>query len=182
MKYFFVIALFICSSCRQSCSKDEAKKVMGDWFLRKIELPENMRLINSENVDEKLEFNIYTKKSHKYILHYFLADCDKCVNELQEIQSYFNAHKEQYKDTKLLLIATGPIDLYVKDAAKKLNFQYPIYFDKDYQSFKISNKLPLGDKLYNTMLLDGDDKLLIFGAFYSNSKAEKLYEGLISCD
>jgi hypothetical protein len=155
---------------------------MGDWFLRKIELPQNMSLINSEAVDRTSKFNIYSKKSQKYIIHYFLADCDKCVKELEEIQVYLNANKDKYKNTSILLIATGPVDLYVKEATKKLNFQYPIYFDKKYQSFKISNKLPLGDKLYNTMLLDTNDRLLIFGAFYSNPKAEKLYEQLMSCD
>lgn len=182
MKYLSAILLFLFVACQTICTEDDAKKIMGNWFLQKITFPQEMPLINAKAVKQEFHFDFTEDRPQRYIVHYIMADCDKCVNELKEIQNYLRKNRQKYLDTKFVFIATGPIDIYVKEAADAIKFEYPIYFNKEYQSFKVINKLPIDDKLYDNMLLDSQDRLLVFGAFYNNSKAENLYQGLLKCD
>jgi hypothetical protein len=43
------------------------------------------------------------------------------------------------------------------------------------------NKLPLSEDVYNTMLLNTQQEVILFGAFYDNDKAKKLYSKAIEC-
>ena len=81
-----------------------------------------------------------------------------------------------------MFIASAPTKLYVLDAIKKTGFPYPVHYEKQYYSFKNLNKLPLADELYNTMLLNANNEVLLFGAFYDNKKAERLFLKAIECE
>lgn len=85
------------------------------------------------------------------------------------------------KDIDYIFIASAPTKTYVLDAIKKTNFPYPIYYEQQYFSFKTINKFVLLDDIYNTMLLDKNQNLILFGAFYDNDKAKKLYSKAIEC-
>lgn len=180
--YPFILLFLLLHACDSTCPLKEAQNLMGNWYLKPLIFPDGLRLLNQRLTEKGNNFDIKKGHHNKFILHYFLADCDKCVNELAAIQAYLGQNKEKYNDVSFVFVATGPVDNYVKDAIQKLHFSYPVYFERDYQSFKLINKLPLDDKLYDTMLVDEKNQLLIFGAFYNNLKAEKLYTGILNCE
>lgn len=186
MKSNFLILLWstiLLTSCNDDCAntQKEIQTLMKDWYKRKINFPTDMEIltdssvINSKNEIAKISFS---KKNT--ILHFFTADCDKCINELSRIQSFLN---KEAKDTSFeyVFIASASTKIYVLDAIKKIKFSYPIYYEKQYYSFKTMNKLPLSDDLYNTMLLNNKQELILFGAFYDNKKAERLYFKTMEC-
>jgi hypothetical protein len=154
---------------------------MKDLYQKKIEFPVEMEALNEAATAHKIvPINAnYTNKRFT-IVHFFKADCDKCINELSKIQTFLT-DKQVMQNTNYVFIASAPTKVYVLDAIKKINFSYPVYYEKEYYSFKSGNDLPLEDELFNTMLLNGDNEVLLFGAFYSNSKAEHLFYKTINC-
>ena len=96
---------------------------------------------------------------------------------------YSNMTNKTSKNRKInyVFIASAPTKVYVMDAIKKTKFPYPIYYEKEYYSFKTINGLPTKDDLYDTMILNSKQEVILFGAFYSNKKAKQLYENVIEC-
>lgn len=156
---------------------------MGNWYMQKIKIPDSLRLICKG--DKSDSFDIYKPNTKFYILHYFNADCDKCINEVKQAKHLLDSIKGNLKDVKFVFIASGFIDLdnYVKRAIQETKFNYPIYYEDNYLNFKIVNKLSLDNQksAYNTMLLDSQNRVLLFGAFYDNPDAFKIYTNLIDC-
>ncbi|MDV2446360.1 hypothetical protein CMU93_02465 [Elizabethkingia anophelis] len=180
---FLLSFMFILSSCKNECdnTKSEIRGIMKAWYKKKIEFPSNMEILtnNLTSDHQNIEKALTTKRRYT-IVHFFTADCDKCVNELKIIQSGLK-NMPKNKDVDYIFIASAPTNTYVLDAIKKTNFPYPIYYEQQYFSFKTINKFVLLDDIYNTMLLDKNQNLILFGAFYDNDKAKRLYSKTIEC-
>lgn len=168
-------------SCEPSCSENTAKKLMGDWYKKKILFDKNMKLINKGKVDPKYAFDISAPGRQFYVLHYFMADCDKCVYGLSHAREYIKKSEQEHPNLQYAFIASGPTSAYVEDAVAKLNFQFPVYFDSTYMGFKKANHFPEGDDVYNTMLLNNKNEVELFGAYYDNSKAASLFSEIVNC-
>jgi hypothetical protein len=168
-------------SCKNSCVKvnQEAQLLMKDLYLKKINFPDQMEKLKDETVSFK-QYNDSIDPSKYTIVHFFTADCDKCVNELSKIQKALTSYSKDL-DVNFFFIASAPTKIFVKEAINKIHFQYPIYYEKKYFGFKSMNNLPLEDDLYNTMLINNENKVVLFGAFYSNEKAQRLFKSIIEC-
>lgn len=178
----FLIALFF-ASCKNKCEKMkiEIQSLMKDLYKKKINFPNEMELLNDTlNTNKNLSANRLNNSRNFTIVHFFTADCDKCINELLLIQKELEKIKDK-SNVNFIFIASAPTKIYVLDAIKKTSFSYPIYYEKRYYSFKTLNNLSLSDNLYDTMLLNSKDEVILFGAFYDNTKAENLYLNAIEC-
>lgn len=181
LKYFLLSFLVLSVSCKNECEnvQQEAKKMMKNWYKKKIVFPSDMeKLTNSTDNYETGDLSALKRYT---IVHFFTADCDKCINELNEIKKSLQNIPEN-ENISHVFIASAPTKIYVSDAIKKTNFPYPIYYESEYYSFKMMNMLPVSDDLYNTMLLNAKHEVLLFGAFYNNKKAETLYSKIIECN
>jgi len=144
---------------------------MGERFLNKVKIPEQVQLINGQpgmftDISDTGENGQYK------IIHFFTADCDKCISELNMAQKFINSDGKR-ANLSYFFIASGPTATFVKEAIAKSAFPLPVYFEKKYYSFKILNNLPLEDRKYNTMLVNSKNELLLFGAFFDNKKAQE---------
>lgn len=169
--------MFLYSCKRYECEnlQQETQQIMGTLYKQKIILPKNIEIIkinNTINTDKKGKFTI---------VHFFTADCDKCVNELITIKNTLN-NTSELKNVNLIFIASAPTKTYLMEAMKKTNFYYPIVYEKEYYSFKRTNNLLISEDVYNTMLLNDKNEVLLFGSFYDNKKANSLYRKIIDCE
>lgn len=183
MKLFFVSCLILAAtlnSCQSSCSNKTAKKLMGNWYEKKILFDTSIHLINKDKVDPQYAFDIYAPSAPFYVLQYFQADCDKCLYGLQVAKDYIKKTEKDHPNLRYAFIASGPTNLYVKEAIAKLNFPFPVYFDGVYEGFHKINHFP-DDNLYHTMLLNNKNEVELFGGYYSNSKAADLFSEIITC-
>ncbi len=169
-----LISLINFYSCKKSCRNQEIQKIMGDLYKRKIAFPEQIELLNKSGVDAAWWSKINTTEPVYYIVHFFMADCDKCVNELQQAQQFIEKHKTT-AGVRYIFIASGPTRLFAEEAIHKAGFTMPVYYEKEYFSFKKLNNLPLADRLYNTMLLNNRNEVILFGELFQNKKAETLF-------
>lgn len=167
-------------SCRQECHLGEVKKMMRNFYGRKVEFPDSLLLLNPDAAGDAAFRPLAEKENMFFIVHFFTADCDKCVNELIKADKYLESHSLA-READIIFIASAPTTIFVKEAIKKSGLKYPVYFEKKYFSFLNLNHLPLDDHLYRTMLLDGNKKLLLFGCLFDNKLADQLYRKIINC-
>lgn len=172
------------TSCKNgNCgnTEKEVKEIMKSWYKKKINFPKDMEVLVDSTVIRKKNPNQPKLNNYYTIVHFFTADCDKCVNELQMIQ---NSIKENPDNKKIdyIFIASAPTKAYVMDAIMKTKFPYPIYYEKEYYSFKTINGLSTTDNVYDTMLLNSNQEVILFGAFYDNKRAKQLYSNIIECE
>src|ERR1700678_2647930 len=132
MKRKIIISLIIfqvCfNSCSNKCTDTNERDIMGHWYKRKLLLPGGWELLDSGAVKPKLLINIDSPNAKFYVLHYFMADCDKCVNELLRAQTFIEKNQNKFPNVKFVFVATGPTSYYIKEAIKKANFEFPLYF------------------------------------------------------
>lgn len=182
LKFFLLCCFAFFISCKNDCEniQQETKKMMKGWYQKKIIFPSDLeKLINDSTTSNKI--SALSNLKGYTIVHFFTADCDKCIYELNIIKkSLQNLPKNP--NINFVFIASAPTKMYISDAIKKINFPYPIYYEREYYSFKTINKLPVSDDLYNTMILNNDSEVILFGAFYDNDKAKSLYSKIIECN
>ncbi|MEJ7820679.1 MAG: hypothetical protein WKF85_00080 [Chitinophagaceae bacterium] len=167
------------TSCfKEECPEQKIKELMGGWYKRKIVFPLAIELLNKIGGDSTYWHQLNLKEPSYFIVHFFMADCDKCVNELLNIQNFIQKH-ERDKNVKYIFIASGPTKIFVQEAIQKSKFILPVYYEQQYFSFKKINNLPIADRLYNTMLLDHEQGVILFGELFQNKEAEKLFYNTI---
>ncbi len=177
--YLLIIILFI-----TSCKTDpfaKAKATMGIWYEKKIILPEQVEYLNPDLVSKSDAIN-YSKLSDKntfYVVHYFDAGCDKCINDLKNAQAKIKALYKN-KPVKFFFIADAPNNYFAKKAIDSIHFQYPVYYEKQANRLQLTNHFPIGDPLYHTFLLNNKSQLILFGSVFDNLAARKFYEALIT--
>lgn len=154
---------------------------MGDWYKKKIVFSQNLRLLNKDIVDAKYSLDIYAPDKRFYILHYFMADCDKCVYDLLQAREYIKKTEKNHPDLKYAFLASGPTSVYIEDAISKAGFKFPVYFDSVYMGFRQANHFPANDDTYNTMLLNDKNEVELFGAYYDNAKAADMFSEIVNC-
>ncbi|MDO5616331.1 MAG: hypothetical protein Q4G16_09085 [Cruoricaptor ignavus] len=167
--------LIIFGSCEKKCEdiNIEIKEIMGEWYRKKILFPKEMTLLNNP------KYNI-TENKNFTIVHFFAADCDKCIDELNKILFTLNDNDMQ-SQVNIIFISSAPSKNHVLDVIEKVEMVFPVFYDKHYYSYKLSNDFPISEEAYNTVLLNSKNEILIFGAFYDNSKALELYLKAINC-
>lgn len=177
IKFMPILIAFVAISCADTCGdvQYEIKSIMGANYKKEIIFPKEMELVNPAEHPT----NGPTGKKYK-IVHFFTADCNKCVNELTHIQSFLRSNHVR-DSIDLIFIASGPTKHYVAEAVAKIKFEYPIFYEQQYFSFKLMNDLPLEKEVYNTMILNDKNKVFLFGSYFSNRKAEKLFSKIIQC-
>jgi hypothetical protein len=155
---------------------------MGQWYRKKMTIPTTWKLINNDRIEARYAFNVESPNKDYYILHYFQADCDKCVYFLSKASESIKNNKGQYPNLRYVFVGTGTSSHFIEEALKKIDFPFPLYFEEDFNKFRILNNLPIDeDGLYNTMLLNIKNELLLFGSYYDNDKAQKLFTSIINC-
>lgn len=177
-----VVAALLFTACRHTCRQDEVRSAMGTWYKKKILFPADWKLLNGPEVDRRFAFDVYNPKKGFFVLHWLMADCDKCIYDLLKARDMIARKSAASPDLKYVFIASGATNAYVKEAIEKSHFQYPVYFENRFNEFKDVNKFPPEDNMYNTMLLDRQDEVILFGAYYDNDEARKIFDDIIKCN
>lgn len=163
-----ILVLLVNVSCLRKSANDQVRTLMQSDFKKQIKFHEKMVPVkNARDVNKKY-----------YIIHYFSADCDKCINRLREIKKFMDKNKDLPIDYRFIF--TAPTDYFVKQALKSVKIEYPIYWDKEFWGFQIVNGIPIQEPKYETMLLNEKNELILYGHFFDNQKAYDLLTNFLN--
>lgn len=184
MTKFFNPLMFVLLLLQCACSKsveERTKEIMGELYKKNIKIPADLVLLNPEAVDREYKISLQKESNtNYYVVHYFEADCEKCINELRKAQDFILKTKDMLPETKFIFIADSPTEIFAKKAIEDLKFQFPVFYEKDYAKYKKINSFPIGNSTYNTALLNEKHQLLLLGSLFNNEKAESLYKDIIT--
>ncbi|WP_026968172.1 hypothetical protein [Algoriphagus terrigena] len=157
----------------------DPEKLMGDWYKQKINF-ENYQKVNSTfyNGTEFIDLSNLESSNYEYFLvHYFDANCDKCVNELTKVEKYKELSSESLG---FILIANAHTEIYIQEAVERKKFALPVFYDENFQNFKRINNFPLDDFGFNTFLMNKNGELILFGTPFENEKAIAAFNSIIN--
>ncbi|RWY55653.1 hypothetical protein [Mucilaginibacter gilvus] len=184
MKYYIFYTILLATvlpGCQMhSDCGSKNSDIMGKYYHQSIQFPPKLIALNSGKKEgQSAPSEIKLKGNGFYVVHFFTADCDECINELNKIQRFIA--KNHLPNTKYLFIASGPTQIYVLNAIKKINFKYDVYFEKEYYSFKNINHFTLSDRVFDTLLINSQSELLLAGALFDDDFTKGLYLETINC-
>lgn len=181
-RLFLLLSGFIfLQGCSHTCSDDAEKKIMGKLYKKQMNIPVDWKLMNENYIGPNNRFDVFKNGQDLFVLHYFLANCDRCIEELMEARKFIQKNQARFPRLKYVFVGTGVVDVFIRDAIMKSKFEYPVYFEPKYMEFKKSNNFPVDDDLYNTMLIGKKDELLLLGSFFDNTQAQDLYSDILNC-
>ena len=163
MLYLFA-QLLICFL--YSCNENkEITKQVDYWKGRKIELP-------SLNLARELENENPLKKEIK-VLTIIDGGCGICIEELKQWKIFMN--KIDLRKVGFIYLCSSGDDLqYFKKIYKdSIKINYPYFEDIGRKIFK-KNKFS-SNKLFQTFLLDSNDKVVLIGNPNESEKMNKIY-------
>lgn len=178
----YLVVFFFCilSSCNQEVPCDDVKKLMGDWYKKELSF-NDLKKISIYNKLDTLSFDLHNRNLEEkyYMVHYFDANCDQCIKELEKIQKFMESHS-MYKNLEYIFIANAVSEVYLVEAMEELDIKFPIYFDEEYKGYKQKNGFPLEENIFNTLLINHKAEILLFGAPFDNATAEIFYLQVIN--
>lgn len=179
-------ALVVTSILFGSCNNEKkgvetAKELMQERYMQQIRFTNKMSLAKPHGKFQfPACFSTPWDTSSKYkVIHYIDADCSSCREELLLIQKKILQFCPK-NAVKFVIVSSSLTSSAIEHLMDKNRLQIPIYYDIGYRTFKKINQLPIDDYLYNTMLVSKHNKVVLFGSFFHNEEAEKLFFKIIN--
>lgn len=172
----FVILIFSIVSC-SSTNKKEAKELnvtIANNIGKEINIPNDLQMYTpftnyiSDSVQMfNSEFRIYS---------YINASCGTCVNSIKEWKQIVSEFSHRHVSVILIFKSDDNFELlkYLCEKGEVKNFPYPFFFDR-HKKFPELNAFILKHKHLQTILVDKNNKILLFGNPIRSNEIKDLY-------
>lgn len=169
--FFFICVLFV--SCSET-EKERIGRLVNEWSDKEVVFPENSYFV-SLNKD-----TMYLPKSEYTIVTYVDSiGCTSCKLKLMEWRRLI-AQVDSANNTSVLFFLHPKDEKEIVYALRRDNFTYPVCIDEK-DTFNKLNKLP-HDEMFQTFLLDKNNKVVAIGNPVHNPKVKELYLKIIMGD
>ena len=158
-------------SCNQA--KRETEKRVSQFVGDTLTLPEKSNVLYKDSLyQENFPFNKDLKLKISTLLW---GDCKSCVAELEKWDTLFNLTQSKQDIGILFYLYTSDFSLFRKRIYNHNVQQYPLILDKEFEYID-NNGLPFKKKVYQTFLLDSNNRVILVGNPIYNKKLMKLYK------
>lgn len=173
MRYLFFFICFLFVSCSET-EKERIGRLVNEWSDKEVVFPENSYFV-SLNKD-----TMYLPKSEYTIVTYVDSiGCTSCKLKLMEWRRLI-AQVDSANNTSVLFFLHPKDEKEIVYALRRDNFTYPVCIDEK-DTFNKLNKLP-HDEMFQTFLLDKNNKVVAIGNPVHNPKVKELYLKIIMGD
>ncbi len=175
---YYIIYIFLFSSLLYSCNKKEKEiiQLVTQWRNKQIILPNKMVFTKSGTDTINYKFN-HTK--HKILVYVDSIGCTSCKLRLDKWKDFIN-HMDSISNNSVSYLfffhANDKKDII--PILKKEKFKIPICIDKQDELYKL-NKFPY-NTMFQTFLLDKNNKVIAIGNPIHNLKVKELYIKIIT--
>lgn len=169
---FFIIGLLFVS-CKET-EKDRVSRLVHEWSGKEIVYPNNLYftvLGNDTNYLPKKEFTIVTYVDS--------IGCTSCRLKLMEWKRLIT-QLDSMENTSVLFFIHPKDKKEMTYVLKRDNFTHPVCLDEE-DAFNKLNKLPT-DMMFQTFLLNKDNKVVAVGNPIHNPKVKELYLTIVLGD
>lgn len=164
----FFITLFVgIPSCFINNTEQKKLEMVKKWHGKQISVPQWLPQYKDQELNPRKTIRLDNKCS---IIACINGKCPSCIEKLKGWQVIM----ENNPDIQIILIVEyldlESLKFYID---KEIGFTYPIFLDKN-AKFRTNNNLP-ENKMYHTMLLNQEGKVIIIGDPVNNPALLKIY-------
>ena len=163
-----VIMCFACTS-----SKKETEKKVSQFMGDTLKLPEKTEVLYKDSLYKK-KFMLANKATLK-IPTLLWGECHSCIADLKKWDEFYQFIKEKDNVTVLFYLYTSDLKFFRKSLYKKEIHKYPFIVDRN-NRYLDNNDLPFKNKMYQTFLLDSNNRVILVGNPVYNDNLMKLYK------
>ncbi len=170
---FLILVFFSCTDTR----KNEIATLLNEWMQKEILFPSNptFTLRGKDTVD-----NLILNK-YKIINYVDSAGCTSCklrLSDWSQLMSYIDSVSNQSVQFLFFFFPKSGVEVYHTLRAER--FAHPVCIDEN-DSFNKLNHFP-SDMMFQTFLLDKDNKVVAIGNPIQNPRVKELYLQIIMGD
>lgn len=171
--FYLVLILCLCTNCINK-TEQEARKILDEWIGRQIIYPDDFIAwgINNELFQE-LSF----KSKYKIVTYADGTGCTSCKLQLPKWAKWIEELRESKANVDVLFFISPNDAENLAILLQDYGFTYPIYIDEK-DIFNQKNDLPTNE-LFQTFLLDKDNKVVAIGNPIHNPQVRELYLKII---
>lgn len=173
MKYLIFFIGLLLVSCKET-ENERVKRLVREWDGREIVYPVNMDFTTLGRDTNYLPKNEYT-----IVAYVDSVGCTSCKLQLVQWKKLI-ALLASAKNTSVLFFLHPKDKKEIAYALRRDDFTYPVYIDT-MDAFSKLNKLPQ-EEMFQTFLLDKDNKVIAIGNPVHNPKVKELYLKIIMGD
>ena len=158
-------------SCNKT--KKETKKMVSQLMEDTLSLPIQGQILYKDSLYQKNNAINYNAKFK--ITTLLWGDCHSCIADLEKWEDFY-LFTENNKNIELLFfLYTSDLEIFKKSLYTKDIHKYPLIIDPQ-NKYIVRNNLSIDNKMYQTFLLDSNNKVILVGNPIYNEKLMKLYK------
>ncbi len=166
------LSLFGCSYFEINKRKKNIKKNVTSWYHKTITMPDTITLFFNNDI-KKVQTKNYLNKEIK-LLSILSNNCSNCTfSQLSFWDDFYSTYSEN-ENFQLVLIYNGLNDYFCNVLYHEADVKLPIFLDE--QDILIKNNSIFKEKLYRTVLLNSENKIILMGDLTGNIQLEQLYK------
>ena len=175
---YLILALFV-TCLLSSCQKTEAERLeqlLQKWYEKEITFPKNPSF--TVYGEKESDFTI-PEDGYKLVHYVDSVGCTSCklnLGKWKEYITYLDSVTGHRVSCLFFIHATQKRE--VKIALKENRFEHPVCLDVENEFYRL-NKFPM-EPMFQTFLLDGDNRIVGMGDPVKNPRVKELYLNLIS--
>ena len=170
---FNLLLVIICFACNSPNNESENK--VAQFKNDILYLPEKTDILYKDSLYKKEEL-VNTNNNPKLKISTLLwGECHSCIADLKKWKNFYE-FVEKKDNAKILFYLYAPdLEFFRKSLYNKEIHKYPFIVDKK-NRYLNKNDLPFKDKVYQTFLLDSNNKVILVGNQIYNDELMKLYK------
>lgn len=171
--FYLVLILCLYPSC-SSKTEQEAKKIQDEWIGRQIIYPDDFI---AWGIDNELFQELSFKSKYKIVTYVDGAGCTSCKLQLPKWAKWIDELRESKNNVDVLFFISPNDAENLEILLQYYGFTYPVYIDEK-DIFNQKNNLPTNE-LFQTFLLDRDNRVVAVGNPIHNPQVKELYLKII---
>ena len=169
LQLLFLILIFF--SCNNVTKKAENKvtQLTGDT----IHLPQKAEIIYKDSLYSK---KLLAPSKPKLIISTFLwGECHSCIADLKKWEEFYEYTLNNEEINLLFFLYISDLEIFKKNSYTKKIHKYPLILDYE-NKYLLNNNLSTDKKMYQTFLLDSNNKVILVGNPIYSEKLMELYK------
>lgn len=171
-----LVLLIGCNDQTEIPLKEKIDTIVKNYYGKEIIFPDSLCSYHRGAVsmtDSTFLLNMKFK-----IITFISGECTPCIRKLYEWEA-FHQEFEKYSDVQLVfVIQSVNHEYFIQMFQQDIPYKFYLLFDPDNEFFR-TNILP-SEKLFQSMLLDIENKIIITGNPLYNKKLKELYINILN--
>jgi hypothetical protein len=169
----FQLLLFLSCNSNNHKNSQTTKNAVSNFVSDTIILPKSKKILLKDSLYNKE--TLLDNKAKLKITTLLWGECHSCIADLNKWKDFYHFIDKKDNIEILFYLYTSDLNLFRQNLYKKAIRKYPFIIDRK-NRYLNKNDLPFKNKVYQTFLLDSNNRVILVGNPIYSEKLMKLYK------